>query len=112
MASTSPTTTSRIDATTRTTPSICGWMRTSLDANTEMPLPASSVGYSAASRVPRIRIAACACATVTPSRRRAFTLKAASSGRRVNARCGIPNAGSDAIGSQKSVTRPMLMVPR
>ena len=80
---------------TRTMPSICGWMRTSRDANTDMPLPASSFGYSAASRVPRMRMAACACATVTPSRSRAFTVNPASSGRRASARGGAPNAGSD-----------------
>ena len=56
-------------------------------------------------------IAACACATVTPSRRRAFTKKAASSGRRSSVRGGAPRAGSDEIGSQKSVTMPMLIVP-
>ena len=62
--------------------------------------------------LPRMCIAACACATVTPSRRRAFTKNAASSGRRSSARGGAPSAGSDEIGSQKSVTMPMLIVPR
>ena len=75
-----------------------------------MPLPGSSFGYSAASRRPRLSIAACACATVTPSLRRAFTKKPASTGRRSRARGGPPSAGTAEIGSQKSVTRPMLSV--
>ncbi len=51
-------------------------------------------------------MAACACATVTPSRRRAFTKKPASSGFRSSARAGPPRLASAAIGSQKSVTMP------
>ncbi len=57
-------------------------------------------------------MAACACPSVTPSRRRAFTVNAASSGRRSSARDGAPMAGSDEIGSQKSVTMPRSIVAR
>ena len=69
-------------------------------------------GYSAASRCASTSIAALACATVTPSRRRAFTRKgakivAASRGAR-----SANIAGTAVIGSQKSVPRPMSTVPR
>ena len=88
-------------------------MRTSLEANTAMPLPGSSFGYSAASRAPRMLMAACACATrdaVAEARlheqggllRTPFQACVAA----------LRRSGSDEIGSQKSVTRPMLMVPR
>ena len=46
--------------------------------HTLMPLPGSSLGYSAARRLPSVSIAACACATVTPGRSRALTKNAAS----------------------------------
>ncbi len=55
-------------------------------------------------------IAACACATVTPSRSRAFTKNAASAGRRSSMRDERSNVVSVEIGSQKSVTRPMFNV--
>ena len=72
-----------------------------------MPAFRSSLGNSRARREPSVVIAACACATVTPGRRRALTMNAGSETPRSNIRGGAEFSVTSVLsGIQKSVWAP------